>query len=151
MKQGISINTTPLFRRLSIFLSSLCLAHCLAMPLIVLLLPALAHFFSETVEMLLVMSILPVSLIAFLPVWNRHRNFSILRVFIISLLLIFGSQFVFHGNLFAIAVSAEMMTGAFSMSLIRGMSMLAGSFGLAYSLYLVNRHTHVCTNPHHHH
>ncbi|MCA1802148.1 MAG: MerC domain-containing protein [Rhodothermaceae bacterium] len=136
---------------MSIFLSSLCLAHCLAMPLIVLLLPALAHLFSETVEILLVLSILPISLIAFLPVWNRHRNYSILRVFIISLVLILGSQFVFHGTLFEVAVSAEMMTGAFSMSIIRGISMLTGSFGLAYSLYMVNRHTHVCTNPHHHH
>jgi uncharacterized membrane-anchored protein len=121
------------------------------MPLVVLLLPALAHFFSETVEILIVASILPVSLIAFLPVWNRHRNYSILRIFIVSLVLIFASQFVFHGDLFSVAISAEMVTGSFSMSLIRGISMLAGSVGLAYSLYTVNRHTHVCTNPHHHH
>ncbi|TVQ08334.1 MAG: MerC domain-containing protein [Balneolaceae bacterium] len=141
----------PILTRLSIFLSSLCLAHCLAMPLVVLLLPALAHFFSETVEILLVMSILPVSLIAFLPVWNRHRNNSILRVFIISLILIFGSQFVFHGDLFLNSDSANLMAGSFSIAFIRGMSMLAGSLGLAYSLYMVNRHTHVCTNPHHHH
>jgi hypothetical protein len=141
----------PILTRLSMFLSSLCLAHCLAMPLVVLLLPALAHFFSETVEILLVMSILPISLIAFLPVWNRHRNNSILRVFIISLILIFGSQFVFHGDLFMNSDSTNLMAGPFPIAFIRGMSMLAGSLGLAYSLYMVNKHTHVCTNPHHHH
>lgn len=151
MKQGITVNNTPFFTRLSLLLSSVCLAHCLAMPLVILLLPAMAHFFSETVESLMVLSILPISLVAFLPVWNRHRNYTILKVFIVSLLLIFGSQFVLHTDLFMMNDSATFQTGSFSMAFFRGLTMLAGSMGLAYSLYVVNRHTHVCKNPNHQH
>lgn len=151
MKQGITVNNTPLFTRLSLFLSSVCLAHCLAMPLVILLLPAMAHFFSETVELLLVLSILPISLIAFLPVWNRHRNYTILKVFIGSLALIFGSQFILHADHFTITEATEFSTGSLSLAFIRGLTMITGSLGLAYSLYRIKTHTHVCKNPEHLH
>ncbi|MFU8860205.1 MAG: MerC domain-containing protein [Cyclonatronaceae bacterium] len=141
----------PLFRRLSILLSSVCLAHCLAMPLVILMIPAMAHFFSETVETLIVLSILPISLVAFLPVWNRHRNYPLLKVFIASLVLILGSQFIFHNDFIIISNTPVFSTGSFVMAFFSVFIMLAGTLGLAYSLYKVNRHTHVCKNPDHHH
>jgi hypothetical protein len=151
LKYSVTVSNQPILARVSLLLSSVCLVHCLTMPFLILLLPAMASLFSETVEMVLVFMIFPISLIAFLPVWFRHKNSKLLRIFILSLMLIFVSQFIFHLDHFIFTSDTEIAVGAFPMSLMRGVTLIAGTSGLAWSLYRVNKHTHVCTNPGHAH
>jgi lysylphosphatidylglycerol synthetase-like protein (DUF2156 family) len=135
-----------LFYKLSIFLSSLCVLHCLATPLVLLLLPAVATYFSETVEIALVLSVIPISMAGFLPTWFRHKNYRLLWLYLISIGLILFSQFVIHTGHDQVA-PGSMPT----LNWVRTGVTFAGALLLARVVYQNNRHTHYCTHPHHHH
>ncbi len=135
---------TNIFAKLSIFLSSLCVVHCLATPFVLLLLPALSAFFSETIELLLVLSVLPLSMAGFLPTWFRHRNNRLLAFYVTSIGLILFSQFVLHPS----HNNAE--TGISLLHWLRIVVTFTGALLLAWVVFQNNRHTHYCTHPHHH-
>ena len=137
--------------QLSYFISSLCLIHCLMMPFVILLLPAFSAFFTDTLETILLLSVIPVSLYAFLPTWNKHRNVSLAVMFVSGLSLVLFAQFgIQHqhfttlGSYFAAMVSEPLV-------LIRLGMLISGVVLLSISVYRNNKHTHVCHNPHHHH
>jgi len=135
---------TNIFAKLSIFLSSLCVVHCLATPFVLLLLPALSTLFSETIEALLVISVVPLSMAGFLPTWFRHRNNRLLALYLISITLILFSQFVLH-------VSHDHAEQGISlMNWVRTGVTFTGALLLAWVVFQNNRHTHYCTHPHHH-
>jgi hypothetical protein len=121
------------------------------MPVVILLIPAMAHFFSEKVELFLVLSIVPISLAGFIPVWMKHRSYKLLRIFAISLILILVSQIFLHNDLMLPDEANTFTMSSLSTTLFRGLVMFTGAFGLAYSMYKVKKHTHVCKHPGHHH
>ncbi len=127
--------------RSSVFFSSICLVHCLATPFIVLAVPSLSVFFSDTLEWVLILSVVPMSLAAFLPTWWKHKNLGLAVRFSAGLALVLISQFLFHQHTHT------------SLSLqVPGMaSMAIGAVLMAYSIYKNNRHTHVCDVPGHVH
>lgn len=145
--------TTPrnLFSKLSLALSSLCLIHCLAMPFVILLLPALAHFFGDTLELILILSVLPISLFAFIPTWNKHKNMRLLGIFTAGVTMILLSQFAIEHYHHTPAGHDLLHGDALSALIGRTTLMLVGVSMLAYSIYKNNKHTHVCNNPHHLH
>ena len=60
--------------KLGIFASAACLVHCLALPLLIPLLPALALVPHTGVHALLLLPIIGLSLLALLPGYRRHRS-----------------------------------------------------------------------------
>ncbi len=129
------MNAPTLLSRSSWFFSTLCIVHCLATPFLVLALPSLAGFFSETVEWLLVLLVVPVSAAAFVPTWLKHRNGRLLASFLVGLALILTSQTLFHAG----------------HGFWRYAVMVTGTLVVAVTIYRNNRHTHVCAVPEHHH
>lgn len=147
----LSLTSKKYFSRFSYALSSLCLLHCLAMPFVIVLLPAISQFMSETVENILILAIIPVSLITFLPTWIKHKNNRLAGMFISGLAFILLSRYRIHhyheAALSDILANSEILLATIS----RTGLMIAGVSLLAYSTYKNNKHTHVCSNPHHKH
>lgn len=106
---------------------------------------------NETVETALIVGIVPVSLFGFLPTWLKHRNFRLGAIFLVGLILIMASQFaVGHHHDLSVAQILSQSEPMIDF-IVRTLSMIAGVSMLAYATYKNNRHTHVCSNPHHHH
>ncbi len=135
----------PFWSKLSIALSSLCVVHCLTTPLVLLFLPAISTFFSETVEQILVLSVVPISLAGFIPTWLRHKNFLLMGGYIFSICLILFSQFALHIHHDPSSAEALPLTSWLSTIIT-----FAGALLLAWVIFKNNRHTHYCTHPEHH-
>lgn len=143
---SLSGDHSGFFARASLILSSICVVHCLATPFVLLLLPALSTFFSETIERIIVLMVVPVSFFGFFPRWMRHRQYHLLILYVISLSLILVSQFHLHGDHAEPGAHAD--PGHYWVS---SAVMIAGAVLLAWVVFRNNRHTHFCTNPDHHH
>jgi hypothetical protein len=128
----------PLLSRLSIFLSSLCVIHCLSVPIVIILLPALSGFFTETVETIFILSVVPISAFGFFPKWLAHKNYALLIGYFSSIAIMIISHFGFHHF------------GSHN-HLTESIFLIIGAALLGVMIYKNNRHTHVCKNPHHHH
>ncbi len=78
--------------RVAIFLSSLCLLHCLAIPFALLLGPVLGHWLADTetsVHWILLALAIPISLVALWRGYKRHDNLSTLVLGCSGLALMF--------------------------------------------------------------
>ncbi|MEX0780741.1 MAG: MerC domain-containing protein [Balneolales bacterium] len=138
-------NRRKLFSNLSIVFSSVCVLHCMMTPFLILLLPALSEFFSETIELILVMAIVPLSLTGFLPNWIRHKNYFLLLLFISGLAIVILSQLYIH----APHDSLTMQSGiADNSTYLKSILMFIGAMILAFSVFKNNKHTHVCSHKH---
>ncbi|MEX2641345.1 MAG: MerC domain-containing protein [Balneolales bacterium] len=141
----IKTNNRSVFSNLSIAFSSVCVLHCLMTPFLIFLLPALSEFFSETIELALVMSVVPLSLAGFLPSWSKHKNYALLRFFILGLAMIMFGQLFIHISHDASAVNSAFIPG---LVYLRSLIILCGAGILAYAVYKNNMHTHVCSHEH---
>ncbi|MCH8566990.1 MAG: MerC domain-containing protein [Balneolales bacterium] len=134
--------------RFSIFLSSLCVVHCLSVPVIVFLLPTVSFLFNPLIELVLILSVVPLSFIGFYPTWKKHQNKQLMILYVSSLAMLLISQFafgMFHSHGTDAANTASLGYLAETLLLIFGAS------GLGLAIYKNNKHTHVCSNPHHKH
>lgn len=129
--------------KLAIILSSICLVHCLSMPLIILLLPTVASFLSTTFELILMLSVIPLSIAAFLPRWLKHRNYKRLYVFGGGITLIVISQILLQFSHTHTSFNPVELAGT--------TTLFAGVVMISTVLYLQNKHTHTCSNPNHKH
>lgn len=123
----------------------MCVIHCMAIPFVLLLLPALSTFFTETMEHILVLGVVPLSMAGFLPTWLRHKNNRLMLLYVISIVLILFSQFALHTG--HEDPDYGLMTLA---NWTRTVLTLTGALILAWVVFQNNRHTHYCTHPHHH-
>lgn len=75
---------------MALALSSLCLVHCLLLPLAMTLLPLIATMIvlPESLHRVLAVLALPVSAMAIIPAWRRHHIWSALLFAAIGLLLL---------------------------------------------------------------
>lgn len=84
----------PIWDRLGITLSTLCLLHCVAIPLAGIVVPAFAlgRLGGEWVHTLFALVLLPIAAAAFVPGFRRHRNWQVLLLATAGLaLLVAGS------------------------------------------------------------
>lgn len=78
--------------RSAVFLSALCLLHCLALPLLVAGLPLLAQFSDSHLHAQMLIVVVPLSVVALGLGFRHHRNTKILWVGFVGLLaLILGA------------------------------------------------------------
>lgn len=137
--------------QLSYFISSVCLLHCLMMPFVILLLPAFSAFFTDTLETILLLSVIPVSFYAFIPTWNKHRNVMLAVMFFSGLTMVLFAQFGIQHQHFTTLSQYLNASMSDPLVLTRLALLIGGVTLLSTSVYKNNRHTHVCHNPHHHH
>ncbi|HAC15795.1 MAG TPA: hypothetical protein DCE78_07605 [Bacteroidetes bacterium] len=138
-------------QNLSYLFSSLCLIHCLMMPVIIILIPAFSTFFNDTLELILILSVIPVSLYAFYPTWIKHKNIKLLIFFLLGLTIILTSQFAIehvHISNFSELYNNSVNGTTF---IFRTILLIIGVVILALTVYKNNKHTHVCHNPNHVH
>jgi len=86
----------------AIALSMLCVVHCLLMPVLLLLLPAvtgLLAFNDELFHTALLFFVLPISGVAMLMGYTHHRNHAMLFVGVIGLALLILAVALGHDNL----------------------------------------------------
>jgi hypothetical protein len=140
MSEKLATLTTS--QKLSIWLSSLCLIHCLITPFLIILLPSVSGFFSGWVEATLIFAIIPISSIAFFPIWIKHKNKTRLVEFLSGLALILLVQIAFHDF---------DHTGFHFNQILETILMISGTGLIAYSTYKNRRHTHSCAVPNHTH
>jgi uncharacterized membrane protein YfcA len=121
------------------------------MPFVIILLPAFSAFFTDTLETILLLSVIPISLYAFLPTWSKHRNVFLAVLFTVGLAMVLFAQFgIKHFHYISIEQFFSALTSD-PLVLTRIGLLITGVILLSISVYKNNRHTHVCHNPHHHH
>lgn len=137
-KEFSSLST---YQKISIWLSSLCLIHCLITPFIIVLLPSISSFVEGWVETALIAAVIPISLAAFLPVWWKHKNWKLLFELLSGITLILVAQWLTKGNAHHASSSIQVIWEI--------LLMISGTGLIAYATYRNRKHTHHCRNPHH--
>lgn len=143
---------TGIFSSLSAVFSTICVAHCMIHPFMILLLPAVAGFFSHALEVGLILATVPVSLIGFLPTWLKHRNRRRLWIYLGSVVLILVGQFAFHVDHEAYSTALAGLTPLeIAQTYLKPFLTFLGALTMAWAMYTNNRHTHYCHNAEHEH
>ncbi|NVK56778.1 MAG: MerC domain-containing protein [Alteromonadaceae bacterium] len=87
---------------MAIALSSLCVIHCLATPLLVIILPSVGTLFMNNHEFfheVILFFVLPVGLVALLAGYRHHRNRGVLTIGLIGLSLLLFTALFGHDTL----------------------------------------------------
>lgn len=76
--------------KLSVCLSLCCILHCIALPILVILMPSLASFWinSESVHIVLVLLAIPISLFAMTKSLRKHNDYKCIGLAILGLFLL---------------------------------------------------------------
>ena len=86
--------------KLSICLSLCCILHCIALPVIILMIPSFASLWinNEKVHVILVLFALPISLFAMAKSLRVHHNYKCISLAVIGLSLLVGAIFMHDIN-----------------------------------------------------
>jgi len=105
--------------RLAIALSGLCALHCLATPVALLLIPALAatHVAGESFHRILLIFVLPASALALLLGCWRHKDKIVLGIGILGLTLLVFGAFAGHELLGEIGEKVATMIGTTTLAM----------------------------------
>lgn len=104
--------TTELLDRTAIVLSALCVVHCLALPLLIIMAPFLGQFFEGHFHAQLLIVVLPLSTGALALGYRRHRNSRIVAAGIAGMLLLTIGGTVMHDQFGIIADRVFTIAGA---------------------------------------
>ena len=91
-------NIQAISDKAAIGLSFLCIAHCLALPLIGVLLPVLTAFNlqDEAVHWWMLTAVVPTSLYALTMGCTRHKSYSVLGLGVVGLIILVSTPFLGH-------------------------------------------------------
>ena len=86
--------------KLSICLSLCCILHCIALPVIILMIPSFASLWinNEKVHVILVLFAVPISLFAMAKSLRVHHNYKCISLAVIGLSLLVGAIFMHNIN-----------------------------------------------------
>ena len=86
--------------KLSICLSLCCILHCIALPVIILMIPSFASLWinNEKVHVILVLFAVPISLFAMVKSLRVHHNYKCISLAVIGLSLLVGAIFMHDIN-----------------------------------------------------
>lgn len=85
--------------KLAILLSSLCVVHCIATPILIIVLPALGSLVSDNHEVfhqVLLYFVIPVGLFALYAGYRHHRRLPVFLIGLAGLVLLAVAAFVVH-------------------------------------------------------
>jgi hypothetical protein len=83
----------------AVALSGLCLLHCLALPIFIGLLPFAGQFGDDHFHLQMLVVVIPVSVVAFVLGYRRHRRLGVMLGGAIGLLLLTAGATVVHSRL----------------------------------------------------
>ncbi len=96
----------------AIALSSLCLIHCLLLPVVIVALPLIAQFAQTHFHVQMLIVVVPVSMIAFVLAYRRHGNKAIIGWGIAGIVIMFVGGTIAHTNYGILADTLLTMAGA---------------------------------------
>jgi hypothetical protein len=96
----------------AVVLSGICLLHCLALPVLIALLPFLGQFGDGHFHGQMLVVVLPVSIIAFSLGFRRHRNKSVVAWGIAGMLVLAFGATVAHSSFGLVADRTATICGA---------------------------------------
>ena len=98
MKNKIAknMNMKNITDKFSICLSMCCIMHCLALPVLIILLPSISSLWinDEIVHVYLVLLAIPISLFAMIKSLKVHNNYKCISLAVVGLLLLVAAIFV---------------------------------------------------------
>lgn len=97
-------------------LSGLCLVHCLALPLVIVLLPFLAQYSDGHLHLQMLAAVLPLSTIALAVGYRRHRDRRIVMAGCVAMLLLTVGATIAHAQLGLTADRAFTMAGSLTLA-----------------------------------
>lgn len=135
--------------RITNILATLVVLHFIVHPFVLLMLPFLSNFFGKTVQIVLLLLLIPVGSLGFFPFWKKHKNYNLLAGFIMGLALIYSGEFLVpHANN-AVSLSAIFTGQASTPHYVKMAIMLSGAILLAIANFYNCRHARHCDNPDH--
>lgn len=93
-----SAKTTSLLDNAAVALSGLCLLHCLALPMLIAMLPFLGQFGAGHFHIQMLIAVVPVSIIAFALGFRRHHSRSVVAWGGVGVLLLMVGGTIAHGS-----------------------------------------------------
>ena len=93
-----SSKTTSLLDNAAVALSGLCLLHCLALPMLIAMLPFLGQFGAGHFHIQMLIAVVPVSIIAFALGFRRHHSRSVVAWGGVGVLLLMVGGTIAHGS-----------------------------------------------------
>ena len=93
-----SSKTTSLLDNAAVALSGLCLLHCLALPMLIAVLPFLGQFGAGHFHVQMLIAVVPVSIIAFALGFRRHHSRSVVAWGGVGVLLLMVGGTIAHGS-----------------------------------------------------
>ena len=133
--------------RVTNVLAALVVIHFIVHPFVILMLPFLSNFFSETVQIILLLLLIPVGSLGFFPFWKRHKNYNLLGAFILGLTLIYSGEFLVPNSSDAVSLSAIFTGQASAPHYVKMGIMLSGAVLLALANYFNCRRANQCKTP----
>jgi hypothetical protein len=112
MMVNSALKPAAMLDRVAVTLSALCLVHCLALPFLLVALPALSAFSEGHLHAQMLIIALPVSAVALAFGFRRHANRYILACGILGMLLLVIGGTVAHDYYGLVADRAFSITGA---------------------------------------
>jgi hypothetical protein len=112
-----SSNSSGFLDNAAVVLSGICLLHCLALPVLIALLPFLGQLGAGHFHAQMLIVVLPVSIIAFSLGFRRHHNKGVIAWGIVGMLvLVFGAT-VAHSSFGIVADRTATICGALILAL----------------------------------
>ncbi len=144
-----SRSTVIITTRITNILTTLVVLHFIVHPFVLLMLPFLSNFFGETVQIIILLLLIPVGSLGFFPFWKKHKNYNLLTAFILGLALIYSGEFLVPNANNAVTLSAIFTGQASTPHYIKMAIMLSGAALLAIANIYNCRHASQCENPDH--
>jgi len=118
--------TTDLLDRTAIVLSGLCVIHCLALPLLIIVAPFLGEFVDGHLHAQMLVIVLPLSGGALALGFRRHRNIRIVIAGVVGMLLLTLGGTIMHDQFGIVADRLFTITGAITLAVCHWFNSRAG-------------------------
>ncbi|MDA9109900.1 MerC domain-containing protein [Woeseiaceae bacterium] len=102
---------------LSIWLSGLCILHCLALSIITISIPLFGEFFGRHYHAIMLFVIIPISLVALYRGYRNHKNTPITCLGCFGILMILFGGTIIHNQYSLLADSLFTISGSLALSL----------------------------------
>lgn len=102
--------------RVAVALSGLCLLHCLALPLVIAILPFLGQWRDDHFHLQMLIVVVPVSVIALGLGFRRHRHAGVIALGVVSLIVIVIGGTIAHDSYGLVADRALTIVGSLALA-----------------------------------